>query len=276
MKEKIFFLLVIVSLLGENTVSAIPPPVVPIIVKLIRDGDGGDNPGGIPGGAIVGIASGGTALSGASALAFAPLLLAGLEPNSVVFAAAPLECISCTQNYLQCAIINHFECKDYNCAMGKIKKNSKYFAQNNSEIINGTYDMFDLTIPEIFRSSKYLKVNITLASQPYKEIDGKPELALGIFKNIQKADLRKKFETQQFLHHYLMKKYETSIKITQNKYNVGIQKLSGIIDMSKVQNKQMPIQIVLRYTENGFRKGQKMQNPKTLIYAYIVEFEKIR
>lgn len=236
----------------------------------------GPDPTPIPGGAIVGIAGGGVA-AGAGAFAFAPLLLAGLTPNSVIFAAAPICCIPCAQNFLQYAIMNHFGPTDYTSALAKINCNPNAFlVQNNSEIINGTYDMHALTVPTEMQSAKKIKVDITLASQPYKLVYQDPELVFGIFRNINPINLAKKFETQQFLHSYLMTKYEIPLQITSIQAGNGFQKLSGVIDMTKIPNKQDPLQVVVRYTDGGFKKGQKLQNPKTLVYAYVVEFQKIR
>lgn len=230
----------------------------------------------IPGGAIVGIAGGGVA-AGASAFAFAPLLLAGLTPNSVVFAAAPIGCIPCVQNFLQSAITSHFCVKDYAEASAKMSCNpSNYLVQNNSEIINGTYDMHALTIPKELQGAKRLRVNVTVASQPYKLAFQEPELAFGIYKNISPTSLSKKFETQQFLHHYLMNKYEIPLKMTSLQPGNGLQKLTGVIELQQLQNPSQPLQVVLRYTDGGFKKGQKAQNPKTLVYAYVAEFFPVR
>lgn len=250
------------------------------LTRAIPPGPGpgpGPSPTPIPAGAIVGIASGGTA-AGASALAFAPLLLAGLEPNSVVCAAAPLECLQCIGSYLQYAIVDYFgSAQNIIEAMKKMQAGEKkYLALNNSEILNGTFDIQSLTLPKGLENAQRIKVNIIMASQSYKEVQNQPELSFGIYKDIVIKDLSKKFETQQFLHHYLMKRYEIPLKITSNQYNKGIQRLSGVIDMRQVQKKQAPMQVAVRYTEGGFRKNLKRQNPKTLAYAYLIEFEKIR
>jgi hypothetical protein len=244
-----------------------------ISATLAESGGGGGGGNGI----AIGIATGGSAavVTGASAFAFAPILLAGLSPNSVVYAAAPIDGITAPQSFLQTAVVYHMHTKTYMEALERMKTNGKfYLAQNNTEIINGTFDMQSLTLPKELQSAQKIKVNITIASQKYKAIDGEPELTLGLYKDISKPNLSKKFETQQFLHHYLMKRYETPLKIEFNGYDKGFQKLSGIVDMRQVQNKQLPMQVVLRYTENGFKVNQKTANPKTLIYAYLIEFEK--
>lgn len=267
-----YILILFISIPSAHSATTASQTVSATLTK--SNGGGGDNPGGgISGGAIVGIAAGGGVVSGASALAFAPILLAGLEPNSIICAACPLNCIPCAQNYLQCAIKFHSGHK--NLSEFKLNNANKfYFAQNDCEIINGTYDIDEITLPKEFLSSNRIKVNITIASQSYKEVGGNPEFTLGLYKDINKLNLAKKFETQQFLHHYLMKKYETPLKITTKEYKNGLQKISGIIDMKTIQNKQLPMQIVVKYTEDGFRKNLKAQNPKTLRYAYIIEFEK--
>jgi len=239
-----------------------------------EEGSSGSN-GGFSGGAIVGITAGGGAVAGASALAFAPLLLAGLSPNSVIYAAAPIGAILYPESFLKSAVIQHFDIKNYSEAFVKIQSNGDfYFAQNNSEIINGSFDIQTLTLPKELQSAKKIKINITIASQPYKEVSGEPELSLGIYKNITKPNLSKKFETQQFLHNYLMKKYEIPLNIISKNYDSGIQTLSGVIDMSKIQNPQTPIKVVIRYTEDGFIKNQKAINPKTLVYAYLIQLGK--
>lgn len=211
-----------------------------------------------------------------SAFAAAPFLLAGLEPNSVVYAAAPIEGIKAPMGFLQCATEQQLNTSTYEAALSKIKTNGKfYLAQNNSEIINGTFDFHSFQIPKELQFAQRVRINVTMASQPYKEIDGQPELSFDIYKNITKADLNKKFETQQFLHHYLMQKYEVPMKITARNYANGLQKLSGELDLTKLQSRNETMQIAIKYTKNGFHKGQKNINPKTLNYAYIAEFERI-
>lgn len=231
------------------------------------------------GGAAVGIAAGGVAAAGAGAFAAAPLLLAGLTPNSVVYAAAPISCLPCVGDFLQVAMINHFGTKTYVEAieqMNKVRACKFYLAQNNSTIINGTFDIQTMTIPQELLNAKRIRANVTIASQPYKESHGEPDLTFGLFNNISKPSLTKKFETQQFLHHYLMKKYEVPLRLTGKQYNIGFQKLTGVIDMTTVQNKTAPMHIVLRYTENGFKKNLRQTNPKTLIYAYLIELEAMK
>lgn len=242
-------------------------------------GAGGTSAGGLSGGAIVGIALGGSGgvASGATALAFAPILLAGLSPNSVVYAAAPVTRATIPENFLQEAVLQHTHAKNYAEAFQKMQSSEKFFlAQNNAEIINGAFDLGSLPLPKELLSAHQIRINITLASQPYKAIDGEPELSLNVYKNISQKDLSKKFETQQFLHHYLMKKYETPTKIVLRGYDKGLQKLSTEINMAELKNKQEPLQVVVKYTENGFQKNQKIINPKTNIYAYLAEFEKIK
>jgi len=236
-----------------------------VTATLTRSGGGGGGGGGgIPGGAVVGIAGGGAAAAGASALAFAPLLLAGLEPNTVVCAAAPLECITQKCNYLQEAI--KLQCG--------LKCNRFYVAKNDGEILNGTYDVDEIRIPEELKSANRIKINVTIVSQPYNSIAGEPDLRFDIYKNINHYNLSKKFETQQFLHHYLMHRYEIPLRTTYRNYSQGIQKLSGIIDLSKLEYADQPLHSVVRYTEGGFRINLRRTNPKTLVYAYLIEFEK--
>lgn len=277
MKKYISLTILLLSMLlsAEQTYAALSASQV-LSATLSRPGGGGGGGGGGTGGIVAGGVVGGGA-AGASSIAFAPLLLAGLSPNSVVCAAAPLNCFSCIQNFLQAAIIDHFNVSDYALALERMKNTCKtYFAQDNSTIINGTFDMHALTLPKELLSAQRVKVNITMASQSYKVADGTPELALGLYKDITLPNLIRKFQTQQFLHHYLMKKYETPLTIVSSDFKNGVQKLSGILDMSKIQNKNIPLEIAVRYTEGGFKINMRKQNPKVITYAYLVEFEKIR
>lgn len=235
---------------------------------------GGGGGGGGAGGIVAGGIAGGAA-AGAGALAFAPLLLAGLAPNGVVSAAAPIGCIPCQDNLLLTAIMNAFCTNDLKCAMATMGSNGKYYIATNSNAIrNGSFDMQGLVLPKEFLCAKKLKVNITVAAEPYKSVDGVPELSLGLYKNINQKDLSKKFESQQFLHHYLMKKYEIPVKITDNSYCAGIQKLSAIVcPRDLCQN--MPLQTVVKFTEGGFKKGMHTLEPKVKFYAYLIEIEKV-
>ncbi len=229
----------------------------------------------IPGGAVVGIVGGGVA-AGSSALAFAPLLLAGLTPDGVISAAAPIDCVPCQQDLLQKAIMHFFCTTDYCSALEKMKCNGKfYIVQNNETIRNGSFDVQKIILPIDFKNAKKIKINVTIASENYKEVNGEPELALGIYKDISTCDLNKKFETQQFLHGYLMKKYTIPLKITDKTYSCGIQKLTGEINLKDIKLTEYPFHTVVTFTENGFHRNQLQQNPKVKMYAYVIEFEKI-
>src|SRR5574344_2924447 len=119
----------IASLSAGQTVSATLTRATP------TDGGGAaTNAGGIVAGGVVG----GTAVSGATALAFAPLLLAGLEPNGIVCAAAPLDCVCQRENFLQLAVKEHSEGKILSKDLTSSKEHF-FFAQNDCEIINGSY-----------------------------------------------------------------------------------------------------------------------------------------
>ena len=150
-----------------------------------------------------------------------------------------------------------------------------YIAKNNESIRNGSFDMQEIVLPPELANAQKIRINITMASENYREINGEPELAFGIYKDIAKPDLSKKFETQQFMHHYLMKKYDVPLKITDKSYNCGVQKLSGVLNLNNLNMKNMPLQTVVRFTENGFQRNQLRLNPKVKFYAYLVEFEKI-
>jgi len=271
------FLIFMIMLFGQNSFAATTASqTVSVTLTRTTPPGPGPNPTPIPGGAIVGIAAGGSAAAGASALAFAPLFLAGLTPDGTISAAAPIGCILCPENLLQSAMMHAFCSNDINGIMAKMKCNGKfYIAKNNESIRNGSFDMHEIVLPPELANAQRIRVHITMASENYREINGEPELAFGIYKNIAKNDLSKKFETQQFLHHYLMKKYEVPLKITDKSYNCGVQKLTGIVDLSDLKIRNMPLQAIVKFTENGFQHNQLRLNPKVKFYAYLIEFEKI-
>lgn len=270
-KQNIIILLAIFSLSTQPAFSG--SQTVTATLSESPSGGGTGKGGGFPAGAVVGISLGGGAASGATAFAFAPVLLAGLEPNTVICASAPLENINPRANYLEKAIKEQGGVKI--SKNGIVKSGDKfYFAQNDCEIINGTYDIDEIRLPGELKSASKLKVNITIVSDSYSVANGEPELVLGIYKDITRLNLNKKFETQQFLHHYLMKKYDTPLKITNNDYSHGIQKMFGIIDMTKLQFRNQPLQVAIRYTQGGFRSNLRKENPKVLTYAYLIEFSK--
>src|SRR5574344_2906257 len=255
MIKKIFIILICVlcmsqqlCLAGETTASQ------PLAATLSRTTPSGGGTGTKTGGIIAGGVVGGTAAGGATALAFAPLLLAGLAPNEVISAAAPLYLICKRKWYLEIAIREH--CVN----LKEIEQfpTDKYFvAQNDTDILNGTYDVDEIKLPDTIKNFDKIKIKVTIASQPYGENKGTPDLSLGIYKDISRTDLNKKFETQQFLHHYLMKKYEIPLKITSGKYGKGIQKLTGYINKNEITDINL-----------------KKINPKSLTYAYLIEFSK--
>ncbi len=269
MKTKLILFLIL-SIFCHIKVYAADQTVSAILSGGGGGGGGGVNPGGIIAGGVVGGAA-----TGASALAFAPILLAGLKPNSVICAAAPLDCIAPLSCYLQEAIKYHGNIKISAGQFDKVK-NRYYFAQNDCDISNGAYDVDEITLPDELKAATSLKIDVTIVSQAYKENDGEPEFIFGIYKDISRLNLNKKFETQQFLHQYMMKKYEIPLKITCNKYEQGLQKLSGTINMAKIKDKDQPLKIVVRYTQDGFKKNLMRNEPKTLTYAYIVEIEKLK
>jgi len=234
-------------------------------------------PGGGGGGGAVAIGVGAGAAAAGGAAAFAPLLLAGLSPNAIIAAAAPIGCIACRECYLQKAIMNHFGMQDLNQANAMMSNTCKiYFAQNDSRILNGTFDMQGITLPGSLYDAKFLKVNVTMLSDPYSEVKGTPEMTLSLYKDISQPNLRKKFETQQFLRSYLMKKYEIPLTKTVIAYDQGLQKLSGMIDVREIKYKDYPVQVTTTYTEGGFHKNQAVENPKVKTYAYLIEFEKVK
>lgn len=245
-----------------------------ISATLTRPGGGG---GGGGGGAGVAIGVGGGAAAAGGAAAFAPLLLAGLSPNSVIAAAAPIGCIPCRECFLQRTIMSHFNTPDINQANAMMSNNCKtYFAQNDSRLLNGTFDMQGITLPNHLLTAQEVRVNVTLLSDPYSQVKGEPEIALSMFRDISQSDLRKKFESQQFTRYYLMKKYDIPLSKTVMAYDQGLQKLTGTIDVRDIKYKDVPFQVAMTYTEGGFHRNQAVDNPKVKTYAYLIEFEKLR
>ena len=233
--------------------------------------------GGTGAGVAVGVGAGAAAAAGGAA-AFAPLLLAGLSPNSVIAAAAPIGCIACRDCYLQKAIMNHFGTQDINQANAMMASGNckTYFAQNDSRILNGTFDMQGITLPANLYTAKQVRVNVTLFSDPYSAVKGDPFMSMALYKDISQANLRKKFETQQFRRAYLMKKYDIPLTKHFIAYDQGIQKLTGIINVGDIKYKDIPMQVAMTYTEGGFQKNQAVENPKVKTYAYLLEFEMIK
>jgi hypothetical protein len=43
-----------------------------------------------------------------------------------------------------------------------------------------------------------------------------------------------------------------------------------------MEYKEMPLKVVMRYTKGGFKRNLTKENPTSLTYAYIVEFEKLK
>ena len=238
---KKILLLILVLLFFPSEVFAATSASQTVTATLTRPGGGG---GGGGGGGAVAIGVGGGAVAAGGAAAFAPLLLAGLSPNSIIAAAAPLDCIACRECFLQKAMMDHFGVPDINSATAALNCNpcKIYFAQNDSKILNGTYDLQGITLPNSLLNAREVRVNVTLASEVYAEVKGEPELKLAIYKDISQADLRKKFETQQFTRYYMMKKYDIPLLANLQSSCNGLQKLSGMLDISKMKNKkQLPI-----------------------------------
>ncbi len=273
MKKTLLFLLIFCSMFMGFVSLVFAGPIVEVkpLALLDRSGGGGGGSGG-----AVAIGVGGGAVAAGGAVAFAPLLLAGLSPNSIIAAAAPIDCIACRQCFLQKAIMDHFAIPDIVRATATMNNSCKiYFAQNDSQILNGTFDMQGIVLPNNLLNAKELRVNVTLASDPYNEIKQEPELKLGLYQDIAQGDLRKKFETQQFRRYYLMKRYEVPLLPTLKAYGQGLQKLSASINVSQIKNKTMPLQVSISYTEGGFQPNQAVRNPKVKSYAYLIEFEKV-
>lgn len=200
----------------------------------------------------------------------------GVMPHSNIGAAAPINSIPCHECFLRAAIMDALNTNDVDMAYEKMNSNGKiYFGQNNSQITNGTFNMHEIPLPKEFANAKKIKINIIIAAESYKEIKGYPELALDLYKNISPKDLRRKFETQQFLHQFFMKKYDIGLKRISKCYECGAQELSAVINLNDLSDKNKPLLVVVRYTKNGFHLYQKKRNPKVIIYAYLIEIEKI-
>lgn len=271
MKNKITAIIILLLLSILNPAQASDTASQTVSATLSRGGGGGGGGGEVPTLPIVG----GGVISGASLLAFSPVLLAGLSPNSIICAAAPIDCVCNQKNYLKIAIILHFCEKNYKEATSKLRCSKKhFFAQNDTTIFNGSFDIQPLTMPKELLNQTTIKFKATIYSDPYKDIKGIPELSFGLYRNISVPNLSRKFETQQFLHHHLMMRYEIPIEITQAEYSNGIQKISGEIKAQKLDMPDLPLMVVVKYTEGGFKKNQKNTNPKVIKYAYLIELEK--
>lgn len=268
-------LFICISIFSKESAFSATTASQTLSATLTRHGGGG---GGGGSGGVVAITTGAAAATGISGAVFAPLLLAGLSPNTILVAAAPLCCIPCQECFLQTAITNHFGCKDYCTAIEKLnnQSNTKFFwAQNDSRIFNGTYDMHGITLPPELLSAKKIRINVTIASSNHNEVKDGPEISCGLYRDITQADLRKKFETQQFRHYYMMKKYNIPMRTTLKAYSKGLQKISGTIDIENIKIKDYPLQVIIKYTEGGFQKNQSIENPKIKSYAYLLEVEKL-
>lgn len=243
----------------------IPQTIIPV-----------DPGGGGGAGAAVGIPVGAAAIGGLGA--FAPLLLAGLSPGSVIAAAAPLGCLGQKACFLQTALKNHFNTTNLNTAIEKARTTASksFFAVNDRNILNGTFDIQDIELPAKLNNAPKIGYKGTLVSSPYKDVAGKPEIELRIFKDISKAKLEKRYTSQGFRKKFLMKKYEVPYSTTMASYSKGVHEFNGIIDKASMKNPAEPIRTVVNYTEGGFQKDQAIDNPKVKTYAYIIEFTALK
>lgn len=234
------------------------------------DGDGG----GLSTGGIVGIAvgTGGGVAAAGGALALAPVFLAGLIPNGIIGAAASIDNYDESKNYLRQILVENYKPDDIQKIVTQKRiDNNFYITQNDTVLSNNGFNIQEFKLPNELFNYKQVKMNVIMYSDPYRDIEGDPELAFGAFKNIELKTLSKKFETQQFLHNYIMNRYKLPLNINLKNYNAGKQTLSGIIDMTKL-NTNNNNWVVVRYTKGGFNGRKARLEPSTqIVYAYLIE-----
>ena len=240
------------------------------------DDDGGD---GLSTGGIVGIAvgTGGGVAAAGGALALAPVFLAGLIPNGIIGAAASINSYDESKNYLRQILVENYKPDDIQKIITQKRiDNNFYITQNDTILSNNGFNIQEFKLPNELFNYKQVKMNVIMYSDPYRDIEGDPELAFGGFKNIELKTLSKKFETQQFLHNYIMNKYKLPLNINVKNYNTGKQTLSGIIDMTKF-NTNSNNWAVVRYTKGGFNGRKARLEPATqIVYAYLIELIPIK
>lgn len=240
------------------------------------DDDGG---GGLSTGGIVGIAvgTGGGVAAAGGALALAPVFLAGLIPNGIIGAAASINSYDESKNYLRQILVENYKPDDIQKIITQKRiDNNFYITQNDTILSNNGFNIQEFKLPNELFNYKQVKMNVIMYSDPYRDIEGDPELAFGGVKNIELKTLSKKFETQQFLHNYIMNKYKLPLNINVKNYNTGKQTLSGIIDMTKF-NTNSNNWAVVRYTKGGFNGRKARLEPATqIVYAYLIELIPIK
>ena len=238
-----------------------------------------DGSSGLSTGGIVGIAvgTGGGVAAAGGALALAPVFLAGLIPNGIIGAAAPISNYDESKNYLRQILLENYKPEDIQKIINQKRiDNNFYITQNDTALNNNGFNIQEFKIPNELFNYKQVKMNVIMYSDPYRDIETDPELAFEAFKNIELKTLSKKFETQQFLHNYIMNRYKLPLNINLKNYNVGKQTLSGIIDMTKL-NTNNNNWIVVRYTKGGFNgRKAKLETPTQIVYAYLVELIPIK
>ncbi len=241
------------------------------------DEDGGG--GGLSTGGIVGIAvgTGGGVAAAGGALALAPVFLAGLIPNGIIGAAASINSYDESKNYLRQILVENYKPDDIQKIITQKRiDNNFYITQNDTVLSNNGFNIQEFKLPNELFNYKQVKMNVIMYSDPYRDIEGDPELAFGAFKNIELKTLSKKFETQQFLHNYIMNRYKLPLNINLKNYNAGKQTLSGIIDMTKL-NSNNNNWFVVRYTKGGFNGRKARLEPATqIVYAYLIELIPIK
>ena len=86
---------------------------------------------------------------------------------------------------LQKAIKYAFCTSDLNKAMALMNNDCYYYyAQNNTSIKDGSYDIYKLFLLKKFCNAEKVRITVTLASDGYSEVNKKPELSFGLYKNI--------------------------------------------------------------------------------------------
>lgn len=203
---------------------------------------------------------------------------------------AKMNCPSCKTDLLEKAIKYTFCTNDLRSAMDQMEKSSKfYYAQNDIGIKNGTFDIHQLFTLKQLCDAKKIKITVTLAYDGKNNVTcannckkkckcPKEEFSFGLYKNIDKCELTKKFTSRQFKHKYLMKNHLITLKeLPTNSKN--IQKFESTVDLCQICNKNEPLYAVITFMDDCFKfkikKDSKNGGNKCKNYAYLIEVEKI-
>lgn len=198
----------------------------------------------------------------------------------------------CKTDLLEKAIKYTFCTNSLKEAMEQMEKSCNfYYAQNDMSIKNGTFDIHQLFTLKELCDAKRIKITVTLAYDGTDKVEckkdckkmskckkNKEEFSFGLYKNIDKCELNKKFTSRQFKHNYLMKKH--IIPLTPLAANSNcIQKFNATVDLTQINNTAQPLYAVITFMDDCFKfkikKDSKNGGNKCKNYAYLIEVEKI-